>query len=161
RTRHEADDLGVGPFLKSAAGLLEIAENLDLASIKQFKAGAKQGFTWIMIEPDTVRLVGPATPGCAQQIGANPKIKDRVKEMRKFVEPIDVQPCEDGLAIVLGKKGQAIRLTYIDTRPYRACDEQALARCAGSPRAIILDDGKPANADRLIQQFIAEKTKKG
>src|SRR5262249_29453111 len=29
RTRQEKDELGVGPFLKSAAGLLEIAENLD------------------------------------------------------------------------------------------------------------------------------------
>ncbi len=64
------------------------------------------------------------------------------------------------MAIVLGKKGQAIRLTNVNTRPHGACYEQALARCAGSPRAIILDDGKTANADRLIEQFVAEKTKK-
>src|SRR5262249_32402324 len=80
-TRHDADDLGVGgPSLKTAAGLAEIAENLDLASIEQLKAAGKKGFHWIRIEPDTVRLGIPATPECAQQIAGHPKTSHPGKE---------------------------------------------------------------------------------
>jgi hypothetical protein len=159
-TRKLSNDLGQGPSQKTAEGLLEIAEGFDLASIKQLKAAIEDGFRWIRFEPDTVQFVLPATPECAKRIAADPKSKAWLKEMRTFVEPIDLQTCADGLAIVLGKKGQVIRLTYTDTRPHRADAEPDLAKYAGSPKAIVLPDGKRATAERLIERFIAEKTKK-
>jgi hypothetical protein len=153
-TRGAANDFGMGPLLKAEEGFVKIAEDFDLPSIKRLKAAVEDGFRWLRFEPDTVRLVLPATPECARRIAAGPKAKDWIKEMRTFVEPIDLQTCDEGLAIVLGKKGQVIRFTYADPRPYRPSEERALARYAGSPKAIILDDGKAANADRLIEQFI-------
>src|SRR5262249_41638274 len=98
----------------------------------------------------TVQLVLPATPECARRLAADPRSKDWLKEMSTFVEPIDLQTCDDGLAIVLGKKGQVIRFTYADKRPHRPSDEPALAQYARSPKAIFVND-KPANADRLIE----------
>ena len=153
-------DNGMASLFKCAAGLMDIGEKLDRASIKRLKAAAKGGFRWVRFEPDTVRLVLPATPEFAKQIVANPKTPNRLKQLRAFITPIDLQTCHDGLAIVIGKKGEAIRMTLVDTRPHRACEEQALASYVGSPTAIMLNDGRPANADTLIQQFIAEKTKR-
>jgi hypothetical protein len=158
-TRELANAFGMGPFFRAAEGVLGIADDFDLASIKQLKDVVKDGFRWLRFEPDTVRLVLPATPECAKRIAADPQSKGWLKEMRTFVGPIDLQTCDEGLAIVLGKKGQVIRLTYADTRPHRPTAESALAKYAGSPKAIVLD-GKTANAGRLIEQFIAEKTEK-
>jgi hypothetical protein len=79
--------------------------------------------------------------------------------MQTLIEPLELEAGDDGLAVVLGKKGQAIRLTFSDTRHHVPAAEPSLARYAGSPRALMLGD-KPANADRLIEQFIAEETKK-
>jgi len=157
--RTAANDWGMGPLIKAAEGVVELADGLDLASIKQLNAAAKDGFRWVRFEPDSVRLVLPATPDCAKRIATNPKSKLLLTEMRTFVEPIDLKSGDDGLAIVLGKKGQAIRLTYTDSRPHRPSDEMALAKYAGSPKAIMLN-GKAASANRLIERFIAEKTKK-
>jgi hypothetical protein len=159
-TRRSANVFGMGPLIKTWEGLVEIGDGFDLASIKQVKAAAMGGFRWMRFEADTVHLVLPATAECAKRIAKNPVSKDWLKEMRRFVAPIDLEPRADGLAIVLGKKGQVIRLTYADTRPHSAFYEQALAKYAGSPESIILDDGNTANADRLIQRFLAEKTKK-
>jgi hypothetical protein len=158
-SRKDADESGPRPLLLLALGLMEIVENFDLASIKRLQAAAKDDFRWIRIDSETIRLVLPATPECAKRIVTHPKAKDRLKELRKLVEPIDLEICDEGLAIVLGKKGQAIRLTYVDTRSHRVSAEAALACHAGSPTAIKLDDGKPANPAGLIEQFIAEKTK--
>ena len=165
-SRKDADDFGAGPFHKTAEGLLQILNSFDAASIKQLQAAVgegirtEEGFRWLRFEPETLRLVLPATPECAKQIVADPKSKNWLKQMRTFVQPIDLQICDEGLAIVLGKKGKVIRFAYTDTRSYRADHEADLAKYAGSPKAIILDDGKAANADRLIEQFVAEKTKK-
>ena len=87
---------------------------------------------------------------------ANPLVR---LALRLCPNPIGGLILVKGLAIVLGKKGQAIRLTYVDTRSHRVSAEAALACHAGSPTAIKLDDGKPANPAGLIEQFIAEKTK--
>lgn len=158
-TRTSANELGMGPLIRTAEGLVELADGFDLASIKQLKAAAQDGFRWVRFEPDAVRLVLPATADCAKRIAADPKATAWLKDMRSFVEPIDLETCPGGLAIVLGKKGQAIRLTYIDTRPHRRSDEAALVEYAGSPKAIMLN-AKAASADMLIEQFIAETMKK-
>ena len=70
-----------------------------------------------------------------------------------------MQTCDDGLTIALGRQGQPIRLTYADTRLHRPSDEVTLAEYALPLHPLMVND-KPANADRLIKQFIAEKTKK-
>jgi len=158
--REEAMKVGMRPLQKTAEGLLEIAAGFDLASIKRLKGAVQDDFPWVRFEPDIVGLVLPATPECARRIAADPKSKDWLKEMRTLVEPIDLQACDEGLAVVVGKKGEAIRLTFSDPRPHRASDEERLAKYAGSPEALILGDGKKANAARLIKLFIAEQTTK-
>ena len=159
KTRKEVDGLGLGPLLKSAEGVLDVAADFDLESIGRLKAATTDGFRWVRFEPDAIRFVIPATVEHAKKTVASPKAKNWLKEMRTFVEPIDLEAGDDGVAIVLGKKGQAIRLTYADPRPHRPADEAALAKHAGSPEAIRID-GKPATADRLIEQFVAEKSRK-
>jgi hypothetical protein len=158
KVRKDAADLGVGPLLKSAEGVLDLAADFDLESIGKLKAATEDGFRWVRFEPDAIRFVIPATAERARKIAADPKAKDWVKEMRTFVEPIELEAADDGLAVVLGKKGQAIRLTYADPRPHRPDDEGALTRHA-APKELRVGD-RPATADRLIEQFVAEKTKK-
>jgi len=157
--RKNAEALGVGALFQSVCTLTELADRLDQTSLKRI-VNAGDEFAWVRFEPESVRLVIPATADCAKQIAGDQKSKEWLKKMTEFVEPIDLQVCDEGLAIVLGKKGQAIRLTYRDTRPHRPRDEEALAKYAGSPEAITLDGGKKANAEKLIEQFVREKTKK-
>ena len=75
-SRKDANDFGVGALHKTAEGLLEIAEELDLASIKRLKAAATNGFHWVRFEPESVRVIFPTTPECAKRIVANPRSKD-------------------------------------------------------------------------------------
>jgi hypothetical protein len=165
-SRKMSNDLGVGPFHKTAEGLVQILDSFDAASNKLLQAAVggeirtEEGFRWLRFEPEAVRLVLPATLECAKRVVADPKSKNWLKEMRTFVQPIDLQTCDEGLAIVLGTTGKVIRFSYTDTRGHTPVLEADLAKYAGSPKAIILDDGKAANAGRLVERFVAEKTKK-
>jgi hypothetical protein len=66
---------------------------------------------------------------------------------------------DEGPVIVVGRKGEPIRLTYADARNYRPANEKDMIREAGSPKAVLID-GKPATAEKLMEQFVTEVTKK-
>ncbi len=154
-----AKEFGMGPFFKAISGTVELASLLDLESVKKLQEATKNEFGWLRFEEESVRLVLPATPECAQRIVDDPQSQVWLKEMRTFVEPIELQKCDEGLAIVIGKQGSAIQLVFSDDRAHRATDEKELARHAGSPPPVRLPDGTQANAQKLIEQFIAEKIK--
>jgi hypothetical protein len=159
-TRDFADAFGAGPLLKVAQGLVEIAVDLDEDSIARIQAAAKKGdFAWLKFEPGTIQLDLPITGDCAKKIAGDAKTAKWLKEMRTFVEPLDLVANDKGLSIIVGEKGKAIRFTYRDSRPYRAVSELDLIAKAGKPKPLLID-GKPADADKLIEQFIAENIKK-
>jgi hypothetical protein len=159
-TRDTADAFGAGALLKVAQGLVEIAIELDKDSIAQIQAAArKRDFAWIKFEPETIRLDLPMTGDCAKKIAGDTKTAKWLKEMCTFVEPLDLVANDKGLSIVLGEKGKAIRFTYTDSRDYRPRHEPDLMAHVGKPKPILIDD-KPANADKLIERFIADNIKK-
>jgi hypothetical protein len=158
--REQADALGYGPLLKVVQGLVEIAMELDQDSIAQIQGAAKKGdFAWLKFEPETIVLTLPITGDCAKKIAGDANTAKWLKEMRTFVEPLDLVASDKGLSIVLGEKGKAIRFTYRDSRAYRAANEVDLMAKVGKPKPLLID-GKPADADKLIEQFIAENIKK-
>jgi hypothetical protein len=159
-TRDTANALGSGALLKVAQGLVEIAIDLDKDSIAQIQAAAKKGdFAWLKFEPETIRLDLPITSDCAKKIAGDAKTAKWLKEMRTFVEPLDLVASDKGLSIILGEKGKAIRFTYADSRDFRPRHEADLMAYVGKPKPVLIDD-KPANADKLIEQFIAVNIKR-
>ncbi|CEF49232.1 unnamed protein product [uncultured bacterium] len=151
--------LGMGPLNKTTAALLEICTQFDNDSIKKLQTAAKDGFKWVRFERETIRLVLPATPDCAKRIARDIKTAERIKEMQELVTPSDIEASDEGVVIVLGKKGEPIRLTHTDSRPHDPECEKRLIDFAGAPKPALIDD-KPASADKLIEQFIAESKKK-
>ena len=130
---------GVGPMLKALAALLDLADDVDLASVQKIKAAAKDGFRWVRVDAGQIQIVSPTTPEYARRVVMSPKAKDWLKDMRSFVAPIDLALDKDGLAIVIGKQGQPIRFTHEDLRPARVADDNALAAHAGAAAAVVID----------------------
>jgi hypothetical protein len=160
--REQADGLGYGPLLKVTQGLVEIASQLDKDSIAQAQAAAKKGdFAWIKFEPEAIVLNLPITGDGAKKIIGDAKTAKWLKEMRTFVEPLDLVANEKGLSIIVGEKGKAIRFSYTDSRPHQAkLESDLMAHISGGKPKPVLIDNKPANAEKLIEQFIAENIKK-
>jgi hypothetical protein len=151
----QADLFGMRPLLKAGADLAQLAEGFDQDSVRKVldAAGAEKGFRWIRFEPDTIRLVFPVTRACALRVVGDPGTATWLKEMRTFVEPLHLEAGEEGLVIVVGEKGKAIRFTFTDPRPYRADLEAALRQRAGNPDPILFG-GRPASAEQLIERFV-------
>jgi hypothetical protein len=150
---------GMAPLLQAAVGLVEIAEGLDDDSFDRFNAAVKQGFRWVRFEESGIRLVVPATRDCAKKIACDEKTAKWVREMQPFVRPLTVEVVDEGLAIVLGRKGEPVRFTHTDPRPYEKEHEAGLIRSVGSPGAVLVG-GKPVDAQWLIERFIAENVGK-
>jgi hypothetical protein len=146
----------MGPFLKAVTGLLDLTDELDLASIKKLRSSAKDGFRWIRIEPSQIHLAIATTPAYAKRVVSSPLAKDWLKGMRSFVEPIDLRANDEGLLIVLGKQGKAIRFRHEDKRAIRVEDENALAAHA-EPASLIVLEGQAMTAEKLIDRFLKEK----
>jgi hypothetical protein len=146
---------GMAPLLQAAVGLVEILEGLDDDSFDRFRAAVKQGFRWVRFEESGIRLVVPATRDCAKKIARDEKTVKWVKEMQPFVRPLAVEVVDEGLAIVLGRKGEPVRFTQTDPRPYEKEHEAGLIRSVGSPGAVLIG-GKPVDAQWLIERFIAD-----
>ena len=147
---------GMGPMVKGLAGLLDLADGVDLASVQKLKAAAKDGFRWVRVEAGQVHVVFPTTPEYAKRVVMSPKAKDWLKDMRSFVDPIDLAISKDGVAIVFGKLGQPIRFTHEDLRPARIADDNALAAHTGAAGPIVID-GKAMTGQLLLERFLAEK----
>jgi len=154
----QANEFGVGPLIRTAGGLARIATGFDEPSVIRVKAAARKGFDWVRFGPETIRLLFPTTPACARRIVRDSNTAKWIKEMKSFVNPIDVEAGEEGLAIVIGRKGEPIRLTYMDSRPYRARDEKNIIEAAGAPKGAFVD-GRAANAERLIERFVKQTMK--
>jgi len=152
--RNSAEPL---PAMSAMSALLELFDDVDLASIKRFNASAKDGFHWIHVDSGQILVVLPVTPACAKRIATSAKAKDWLKDMRTFVNQIELRANDDGLTIALGKQGQPIRFTHEDKRQIRADEENALIKHAGATGPLIID-GKAMTPERLIERFIAEKT---
>jgi hypothetical protein len=76
----------------------------------------------------------------------------------KLVTPVTVEAAADGVVIILGKKGEAIRFTSADTRFFSEKGEKAFIDATGVKGPLPLD-GRAATAEALIQRFIAAKGK--
>jgi hypothetical protein len=151
-----ANQLGMGPLMKAAAGLGRVLAAFDRPSLERLKAAATaDGYRWFRFEGATLCLTVPATHACARRIVADAKTQTWVQDMKEFVTPLRLKAEEDGLVLVLGGKGQPIRLTYRDSRPHRLEAEEALINDFG-PSFPVLVNGKSANAERLIGAFLAE-----
>jgi hypothetical protein len=150
---------GMAPLLQVAVGLVEIAEGLDNDSFDRFRAAVKAGFRWVRFEESGIRLVVPATRDCAKKIARDPRTATWVKQMQPFVRPLTVEAVDDGLALVLGRKGEPVRFTHTDPRAYEKEREENLIRSVGSPGAVLIG-GKPVDAEWLIERFIAETAAK-
>lgn len=148
----ELEAMGLGPFLRAYAGLVILGKDLDEPSMEKFEAALKDGFDWVQFGPETIRIVFPATPECARRIAGSPRTAAWVKGMESFVTPLRVEALDGSVALVIGKKGEPIRLSHSDTRRHRKERETALIRHADALPLLI---GKePANGDRLVEQFL-------
>ena len=154
-TRKGAEDFGFGALLTVLQGLVNIACDFDDDSIKNVRTAADKEFQWVRFDAETIRVVIPATTDCAKRIANDKKAVKWLKDMRTLVTPINLEACDEGLAIVVGKKGEPIRFTYTDSRGYKAKLDKDLIRSVGSPKPVLIDD-KPADADKLIERFLSD-----
>ena len=149
---------GVVAFTPAILGLARLAAGLDVASVELVREAAQKNFPWIRIEDARIEIRIPATKECAKKIVADPKSAKLVDELKSFVTPLSFEAVEEGLCLVIGKKGHAIRLSYADSRPYQKKLEADLIWHAGSPEPLSIN-GMQANADRLVERFLANVTK--
>ncbi len=130
-----------------------LLDQLDKKSKSRIKGASDPiGFEWFRIEGETLNLVLPITQQCAKKILANPKTAKWQTKMQDFAKPFRVQSCKEGLALVLGEKGKAIRFTSTSSGSYRPHLENNLIRFA-DPQPILIA-GKAATAATLIDQFV-------
>jgi hypothetical protein len=154
-----AQGMGVGALLKAAEGLVELALEFDDESYAQAKKSLQKDFQIFRVEAGTIRLVFPTTPATAKRIAEDKKTKAWIKEMKSLVTPLSVVAEKDGLHLVVGKKGEPIRLTYSDPRSIEPKFDADLLKAAGNP-STLKAAGKPANAEKLIELFLMEVLKK-
>jgi hypothetical protein len=159
--QRDAEGLGFAALLTVGKGLGELAEEFDADSLQKIQeaADADKDFAWVRFGPGTMRVVIPVTAACARKIVANPAREKWLKEMRAFATPLRLKASDDGLEIVLGKKGEPVRFTLWDKRPYRKENELALSQRAGTPKPIRIN-GRPATGEMLIERFVADAMKK-
>jgi hypothetical protein len=160
-SQQTADAFGMRPFMKAMEGVLNLAAEFDADSMKRVKdaAEANDAFQWLRFEPETLRVVFPVTSDCARRIARGAEAEKWLKEMRSFVTPIRLEAGDEGLGIVLGGPGKPIRFTYTDPRPNQKDREDALMRCAGNPKPLLIDE-KAQTAEMLVERFIAENKQK-
>jgi hypothetical protein len=154
----DAEALGFAALLTVGKGLGELAEEFDADSLRKIQ-DADKDFSWVRFGPGTMRVVIPVTAACARKIVANPAREKWLKVMRAFATPLRLKAGDEGLEIVLGKKGEPIRFTVWDKRPYRKENELALSQRAGTPGPIVIN-GRPATGEMLIERFVADTMKK-
>jgi hypothetical protein len=154
-----ANDFGVGPLLRTGAGLAGMAAAFDNASLERVREAANADeYEWFRFGPDAVRLTFPVTRECAGRIARDPKTAAWLKDMRTFVEPIDVRAVREGLVILVGEKGRPVRLSYRDPRPCEARLDDDLISHVGNLEPV-LKDVKPGGAARRVEAFLAGQAK--
>jgi hypothetical protein len=156
-----ADAFGMRALMKAVEGVLDLAAEFDADSLSKVKdaAEAGAGFQWLRFGPETVRVVFPVTQDCAKRIVRSPEADKWIKDMQSLVTPLRLEAGGEGLVIVLGGPGQPIRFTFADPRPYKKDREDALMRCAGNPKPLLIDQ-KAQSAETLVERFVADSKKK-
>jgi hypothetical protein len=158
QNRESSDELGLGVLAQTYGKMLLLLNEMDQESLKMFLLLARRANDWIHVENGTIQIHLPTTQECAQKICSGEFAKKWPKELESFVSLVELKPSEEGIAIVIGKKGQPIQLQFSDTRKHRKDLDADLISEIG-PVVPIQIDGKPANGKQLIERFV-EKTKK-
>jgi hypothetical protein len=153
---HEMVQAQVDKVKDEPPSIFDLIAQLDVESLQKVKDAADGDFRWFRFEPHAVRIVIPATQANARRIVADERVKAWLDSTQATA--IRLVADADGLSIVLGKKGEAIRFSYTNESGFRSSQEQALIKYAGA--TMLEMDGKSANAERLIERFVADTSKK-
>ena len=149
-----ADKCGTRALLKTGQALLQLLAEFDEESFRKFgRAVEAQNFRWIRFEPDTMSVCFPITPECAKRI-MDPKKNAALEEMRSLVKPLQVKAADDGLTLILGEKGKAIRFESTDPRPEPGGFEgqRMKLELADNPAPLSIN-GKRVGTEKLIETF--------
>jgi hypothetical protein len=158
QNKESSDALGIGALNKVSEGLSLLLNELDDESLNKFLVSARKATAWIHLENGTIQIVLPTTRECAKKICSGEIGKKWPKEMESFISPLELKATEEGIMIVIGKKGQPIRLQFTDSGDYQK-DSDLLLLDAIGPVDPITIDGKPANGKQLLERFIEETNK--
>ena len=144
-----------GALLKLGATLGRVLPIDDQSRDKVRRAIDQQAFQWIRLEPDTISVCFPITVEYAKRIVGDPRSKRWLEETQLLPKRFQLKAGDDGLTLILGNKGQPIRLEISDARPHNPELEENLIRYADNPLPLSID-GKVAGTEKLIDVFQAK-----